>query len=337
MRVIACRPRPHVPHSSRPLSRYEAPRPPAVAAGRPHSAPRELAPVDGARLLEPRVHGAPLVVGDDAQLGRVDGDPRARRRVDLAPGAVAPQPAGLAVHQAAAVPLAEQDFPHARGRPSAPGARRRDTVGVEALRDPRKPAAGGRLREDAADDRGFLRDDLVDDVIAHESAAGVGVSDVDVAISVDLAAGDVTARGLVAHRVARALAALLTVHVVHERDDGRLEPIDNRLGSHFGVGEIEDDPHAGVGDPPDRVRHFVERAAEPRLLHHHQDLERRPRPQRVHQPQEAGPFHELGAGDPVVDVHVRVVDGPSAALGVRARPLHLARDGSLLVGDVLLG
>ena len=69
-----------------------------------------------------------------------------------------------------------------------------------------------------------------------------------------------------------------------------------------------------------------------------EDLERRLRLERVHEPQEARALRELGAADAVVDVDVVVVDRPALRRGVGLGVLDLAGDGLLLVADaVLLG
>ena len=100
--------------------------------------------------------------------------------------------------------------------------------------------------------------------------------------------------------------------------------------------EVEEHAHAGLDELLQRVRRLDRFPAEPRFLRHHEHLERRPRLQRVHQPQKAGTVRKLGAGDPVVDVDVLVGDDPALARGVLARVLDLPRDRLLLVGDAVL-
>ena len=92
-------------------------------------------------------------------------------------------------------------------------------VGIQPLRDATEPGARGDLPEDPPNHLGLLGHDLPEHV-----AALVAVPHLDVAIAVDEAARDVAALGLTPEGVARALAALLAVHLVHERHHGDLEP-----------------------------------------------------------------------------------------------------------------
>ncbi len=57
----------------------------------------------------------------------------------------------------------------------------------------------------------------------------------------------------------------------------------------------------------------------------------------VHQAEKSGPFHELGAGDPVVLVDVVQGNRPAPALGIGSRVGDLPGHRLLLVGEVLLG
>jgi hypothetical protein len=62
-----------------------------------------------------------------------------------------------------------------------------------------------------------------------------------------------------------------------------------------------------------------------------------PRPERVHEPEEARALLELRAAHPVVAVDVALGDGPAFPGGIGVGALELARDGLLLVGHVLVG
>jgi hypothetical protein len=64
-----------------------------------------------------------------------------------------------------------------------------------------------------------------------------------------------------------------------------------------------------------------------------QRLERGPRFERAHQPEEAGPAGELGTRDPVVLVDMGGVHRPALARGVGPGLLDLPRDGLGLLGD----
>src|SRR5215471_14256998 len=65
--------------------------------------------------------------------------------------------------------------------------------------------------------------------------------------------------------------------------------------------------------------------------------ERRARRERIHEPEKSRALHELGTRDPVVGADVLLGHRPALAHGVRGRTVNLARDGLLLVGDVLIG
>jgi len=82
--------------------------------------------------------------------------------------------------------------------------------------------------------------------------------------------------------------------------------------------EVEEHAHAGLYQLLQGVRRLDGLAPEAALLAHNEDLEGRPRLQRVHQPEEPGPVRELGAGNPVVHVGVLVENGPTLHCGVRA-------------------
>jgi hypothetical protein len=98
--------------------------------------------------------------------------------------------------------------------------------------------------EDPPHDGGLLRVDVADDV-----APRVAVLHLDIAVAVDEPAGDVAPFGVAAHGVPRALAALLPVHFVHKRHGAGQELVDRGHALELVIGEIEKDPHAGVGQP----------------------------------------------------------------------------------------
>ena len=210
-----------------------------------------------------------------------------------------------------------------------PAPRRRDALGVEALGDLEAAAALRDLAEDAPEHLGLGREDLARHVAVPA----------DVAIAVDDAARYVAALGLPAQGIPRALAGLLALHVVDKRNGGHHELVHRGLAADLRIAEVAPHLDAGIGDALQGVGHFVERAAEPALVHDHEHVEGGPGLQSritagVHQRDEPRALQELRAGDPVVGVDVRVGDGPALARGVGAGALELARDGLLLVGDV---
>jgi hypothetical protein len=72
------------------------------------------------------------------------------------------------------------------------------------------------------------------------------------------------------------------------------------------------------------------------LLGHDEGLERGPRLERAHEPEEPGAAGELGPADPVVHVDVGVGDRPALARGVGAGALDLAGDGPGVLGAAVL-
>ena len=129
------------------------------------------------------------------------------------------------------------------------------------------------------------------------------------------------------HRVVRPLPRLLALEFVGERRQRQHDLVGRAVERPLAVLEVEEHPHAGLYELLQRVRGLDRFAAEPRFLGHDEHLERRPRLQRVHQPQESGPVRELGAADPVVDVDVLVIDGPALSSGVaRAWSIWRATD-----------
>src|SRR5262249_8018819 len=109
-----------------------------------------------------------------------------------------------------------------------------------------------------------------------------------------------------------------------------------RVERTLAVLEVEEYADAGLHDLLERVRGLDLFASEARLLGHDEHLERRPRLERVHQPEEPRALHELRAPDPVVGADVRVGYGAALVLRVGARVLHLPGDRLLRVGKVLI-
>src|SRR5262249_39178756 len=97
--------------------------------------------------------------------------------------------------------------------------------------------------------------------------------------------------------------------------------------------EVIEDSHTRGDELLERAHRRDHLASETALLRHDEHLERRPRFQCVHQPQESGPVRELRAADAVIDVDVLVGNNPTLPSGVRVAVLHLPGDGFLLVGD----
>jgi hypothetical protein len=96
-------------------------------------------------------------------------------------------------------------------------------------------------------------------------------------------------------RVARALAGLLALHLGGEGGQREHDLVDGAVERALAVLEVEPDADARLDELLQRVGRLDLLAAEPGLLGHDQDLERRPRLQRAHQADEARALDELGA------------------------------------------
>jgi hypothetical protein len=138
------------------------------------------------------------------------------------------------------------------------------------------------------------------------------------------------------HRIVGALAGLLALEFVGERRQRQHDLVGRRVERPFSVLQVKEHAHTRLDQLLERVGGFDRFAAQPGFFRH-EHLERRPRFQRVHQAQEAGPVRKLGAADAVVNIHVLVGNDPALANGVRPRVLDLPRDAFLIVGNVLRG
>lgn len=272
------------------------------------------------------MRGPPQLLRHDAQLWRLATEPLALRPVEILLHAPAIALLDPVPQDLAAVERPEQDLADGRRRPSTRVARRRDRILVERLRDAREAGALGGRGEDPPDDRRLLGVDLADDV----RALARGVDDLQIVVPVDLVAGDVAGARLPRERVIIPLARLLALHLVGEAADAHHELLGRRHQRALPILEVEPHPHAGLCELLQGVGRRDLLATEARLLGHNEDLERWPGLERVHQPQEARPFEELGAGDPVVEVDVLLGDRPALARGVDAGVLELASLDSLL-------
>src|SRR5947208_2820967 len=95
---------------------------------------------------------------------------------------------------------------------------------------------------------------------------------------------------------------LLRLHLGPEVGEREHDLVPSGLEGPLPILEVEEHPDAGVYELLQRVGRLDLLAAEPALLAHHEDLERRAGLQRGHEPKEPRPLDELGAGDPIVDV-----------------------------------
>jgi hypothetical protein len=143
---------------------------------------------------------------------------------------------------------------------------------------------------------------------------------VDIVVPEDTPAGDMPSLGLSKHRIVRALAPLLALEVRRECHRPEEEFVRRALHQQLSVLEIAEAAHARHGELLQGIGCLDLLTAEPRDFRHQEHLKRRPRLQRVHEPQEPGPIRKLGAGDPVVDVDMLVADRP--ALGGRVCPYN---------------
>ena len=159
----------------------------------------------------------------------------------------------------------------------------------------------------------------------------------DVVVPEDAAAGDVARPRLPDHRVIGPLAGLLALHLGSEGRQREEDLVHGVVEGPLAVLEVEEDADAGVHDVLERPARLDRLAAEARLLRHDENLEGRPRLERIHQAEEARALQKLGAGDPVGGVDLGLGDGPALAHGIAARVRDLAGDRFLLVGEVLLG
>jgi len=160
--------------------------------------------------------------------------------------------------------------------------------------------------------------------------------DFEVVVAEHPAADDMPGARLAQHRVGRALPGPLALHLVRESGHAHQQLLRRGLDCALAVLEVEEHADAGLRELLQRVGDLDRLAAEARLLGHDEDLEWGPRPERVHQPEEAGTL-ELRSGDPVVGVHVGIGYAPTLALGVGSGALDLAGDRLVFVGDVLVG
>jgi len=143
--------------------------------------------------------------------------------------------------------------------------------------------------------------------------------------------------GLPAHRVPRPLHRLLPLHLGGEGRQVHHHLVHGGAKRALAVLEVVEDPHACVGDFLQRPARLDGLTAEARLLGHDQRLKRGPGLERVQQPQKSWALDELGARDPIVGVDMPSRHAPPLRMGVGGGALDLARDGLLLVRDVLVG
>ena len=117
-------------------------------------------------------------------------------------------------------------------------------------------------------------------------------------------ARDVAVPSLPLHRVVRPLPGLLALELVGEAGKLHHDLLDRRIQRSFAILEVEEHPRAGLNQLLQREAGLDALAAEPRLLGHHEHLERRPRLQRIHMTKKPGTVREFGAADAVIDVDV---------------------------------
>jgi hypothetical protein len=169
---------------------------------------------------------------------------------------------------------------------------------------------------DAPDDGGLLRVDGARDV----QALALGRGDDVVGVPVGAAASDVPGTRLAHHRVVRALAGALPLHLGGEVGEAEHHLVHRVVERPLAVVQIEEHAHAGVGDLLEHVGGLDLLAAQARLLGHDQHVERRAGAECVEQAGEARPLGaEQRARDAVVGVDVRVGDGPALLRGIGAR------------------
>jgi hypothetical protein len=160
----------------------------------------------------------------------------------------------------------------------------------------------------------------------------------DVIVPIDCATRHVQRFGVPEEGVVRPLASLLALHLRREVDQREHDFVERVLECPFAILKIEEDSNPRVHDLLQRVGRLDLLAPETRFLGHDQDLERGLWLERVHEPEEGRPLHELGATNTVVHVDVVLGEDPAFLRGLGLRVLDLARDGLLLVTDaVLLG
>jgi hypothetical protein len=157
--------------------------------------------------------------------------------------------------------------------------------------------------------------------------------DLDVVVAEHPAASHLPGFGLPKHRVVRALPGLFSLELVGERRQREHDLVGRTVEGALAVLEVKEHPHAGRHELLQRVGRLDRFAAEPRLLRHDQYLERRPWFQRIHQPEEPRPVGKLSPADTIVDVDVRVGDGPAFSGCERSGVVHLTGDRFLVVGD----
>jgi hypothetical protein len=143
--------------------------------------------------------------------------------------------------------------------------------------------------------------------------------------------------GLPLERVIGALPRPLALLLVGEGGHAHQQLLGRGVDRALAVLEVEEHADAGLRELLQRIGDLDRLAAEARLLGHDEDLEGRPRSERVHQPEVARALQELRAAHAVVSVDVALGDGPALPGRIFPGALELAGDALLLVGEILVG
>jgi len=182
----------------------------------------------------------------------------------------------------------------------------------------------GRGELEDPNDHGRL--DRVDPVFHVRSRTG-GADDRHVVVAETLAAADIPGTRQRASLVVRALTRLVTLHLVRHRLQLEHDLLDGGVEREFAVLEVAEHAHAGLDQLLQHEADLDLLAADATLVHDDQHVDRRSwfACGHGHQSHERRTARELGPADAVIDVDVRVVDGPALAPRILTCVGHLAR------------
>ena len=165
----------------------------------------------------------------------------------------------------------------------------------------------------------------------------VAVQHLDVVVPEHAAPSDVARSGLAKHRIVGPLPRLLALELVGESGQRQHDFVGWAVECALAVLEVEEHPNARLDDLFQGVGRLDGLSAKSRLFGHDEHMERRPRFQRVHEPEKRGPVRKLGAADgparpanqvlrsrPMPIAHLRVLPKGSRTALLAPRPvIHL--------------
>ena len=236
-----------------------------------------------------------------------DANPLRLRHGHLDLGSPLVRPVRAAIDDLPAIERLEDDGPDAARPPALPGTRGGQALSREPPGDPNEPAPAGDLLENPDYDLGL-------GLVFHPGDMAACLA--DVAIAEEPPAGHVPLLGLRTTDLPASATGLPPVHLVHETEHRGVDLATLILDADAAAAAlVAPDRDPGLFERLDGQQHAPGIAAEPRLLHDHEDREGRRRVEGRHQARVGG---ELGQPVHVLLAEVRLERVGAVALELLA-------------------